>query len=180
IVETEEAPVAVKAAPKAVVLADDEEAAVLSIDKNIHNTPHRYEAVNDDAGIKKLVSLLMASEEVCFDTETTNIDANNAELVGMSFAVKPGEAFYVPCPADQQRTKEILSFFQPLFNDENKTWIGQNTKYDLLVLKWYGIEMKGRLFDTMLAHYVIEPDGKRGMDVLSAKYLVMNRFILKN
>lgn len=171
IVETEEAPVAVKAAPKAVVVADDEEAAVLSIDKNIHNTPHRYEAVNDDAGIKKLVSLLMASEEVCFDTETTNIDANNAELVGMSFAVKPGEAFYVPCPADQQRTKEILSFFQPLFDDENKTWIGQNTKYDLLVLKWYGIEMKGRLFDTMLAHYVIEPDGKRGMDVLSAKYL---------
>src|SRR5690606_13702524 len=75
------------------------------------------------------------------------------------------------CPADQQRTKEILSFFEPLFNDETKTWIGQNTKYDLLVLKWYGMEVKGQLFDTMLAHYVIEPDGKRSMDVLSAKYL---------
>ncbi|HJS54285.1 MAG TPA: DNA polymerase I, partial [Chitinophagaceae bacterium] len=143
----------------------------ISVSKNIHNTPHKYEAVLEVAAIKKLVAELKKHEEICFDTETTGIDANLAELVGLSFSVKPGEAWYIPCPADQKRTTEILALFEPLFNDKNKTWIGQNTKYDMLILKWYGIELKGKIFDTMLAHYVIEPDGKRGMDQLSAKYL---------
>ncbi|HMK25144.1 MAG TPA: DNA polymerase I [Chitinophagaceae bacterium] len=140
-------------------------------DKNINNTPHKYETVEGDAAIKKLVSELKKHDEICFDTETTGIDANDAELVGLSFSVKPGEAWYVPCPADQKRTKEILAHFESLFADKKKIWVGQNTKYDLLVLKWYGIELKGNLFDTMLAHYVIEPDGKRSMDLLSEKYL---------
>jgi DNA polymerase-1 len=151
--------------------SSSEEINGLVANKNIHNTPHKYEAVIDDAAIKKLVTELKKKEEICFDTETTGIDANDAELVGMSFSVKPGEAFYVPCPADQKRTKEILSLFDSLFSDKNKTWIGQNIKYDLLVLKWYEKELAGKIFDTMLAHYVIEPDGKRGMDLLSAKYL---------
>ncbi len=150
---------------------EPEDGGVLAIDKNILNTPHRYEAVTGEEAIKKLVSELRKHKEICFDTETTNIDANDAELVGLSFSVKPGEAYYVPCPADQEQVKGILALFEPLFSDETKTWIGQNTKYDLLVLKWYGIEITGQLFDTMLAHYVIEPDGKRSMDVLSAKYL---------
>ncbi len=140
-------------------------------DKNIHNTPHKYDAAEGDDAIQKLVALLNKHNEICFDTETTNIDANNAELVGLSFAIKPGEAYYVPIPADQEKAKSILSFFKPLFNDPSKSWVGQNIKYDLLALKWYGIEIAGPLFDTMLAHYVIEPDGKRGMDILSAKYL---------
>ncbi len=139
--------------------------------KNINNTPHKYEAVEGDTAIKKLVAELSKYEEICFDTETTGIDANDAELVGLSFSVIPGEAFYVPCPADQQQTKAILSHFESLFSDQTKTWIGQNIKYDLLVLKWYDISIAGKLFDTMLAHYVIEPEGKRGMDLLSAKYL---------
>ena len=143
----------------------------LSVDKNINNTPHNYKAIEDDAAIKKLVADLKKHDEICFDTETTGIDANDAELVGLSFSVKSGEAFYVPCPADQKRTKEILSHFEPLFADKKKTWIGQNTKYDLLVLKWYDIEVAGKLFDTMLAHYVIEPEGKRSMDLLSEKFL---------
>ncbi len=143
----------------------------LSVDKNINNTPHNYKAIEDDATIKKLVADLKKHDEICFDTETTGIDANDAELVGLSFSVKSGEAFYVPCPADQKRTKEILSHFEPLFADKKKTWIGQNTKYDLLVLKWYDIEVAGKLFDTMLAHYVIEPEGKRSMDLLSEKFL---------
>ncbi|MBS1919883.1 MAG: DNA polymerase I [Bacteroidetes bacterium] len=143
----------------------------LFADKNIHNTAHKYEAVNSDTAIKKLVAELKKHDEICFDTETTGIDANTAELVGMSFSVKPGEAYYVPCPADQKKTREILEQFSLLFNDKNKIWIGQNIKYDLLVLKWYDVEIKGPLFDTMLAHYVIEPDGKRGMDLLSTKYL---------
>lgn len=140
-------------------------------DKNINNTTHKYEAIVDNAAIKKLVTELKKNNEICFDTETTGIDANDAELVGLSFSIKPGEAFYIPCPADQKKTKETLALFDSLFTDKNKTWIGQNIKYDLLVLKWYEKELAGKIFDTMLAHYVIEPDGKRGMDLLSAKFL---------
>ncbi len=158
-------------ATKTIVEDDSEPADGLVADKNINNTVHNYEAASDDKSIKKLVAELKKHTEICFDTETTGIDANDAELVGLSFSVKPGDAWYVPCPADQKRTKEILAHFEPLFADKKKTWIGQNIKYDMLVLKWYGIEIAGNLFDTMLAHYVIEPDGKRGMDVLSAKYL---------
>jgi DNA polymerase I len=143
----------------------------MKVDKNIHNTPHTYEAVEGDAAIKKLVAELKKHNEICFDTETTGIDANDAELVGLSFSVTPGHAYYIPCPADQKRTKEILAHFESLFADKKKTWIGQNTKYDLLVLKWYDVEIKGELFDTMLAHYVIEPDGKRSMDILSERFL---------
>jgi len=140
-------------------------------EKNINNTQHRYDAIEDDKAIKKLVAELKKYDQICFDTETTGIDANDAELVGLSFSVKPGEAYYIPCPADKSRTDQILSFFAPLFNDAKKIWVGQNIKYDLLILKWYDFEMKGKVFDTMLAHYVIEPEGKRGMDLLSAKYL---------
>ncbi len=145
--------------------------AVLTVDKNINNTKHNYVAVEGEPAINKLITELKKHDEICFDTETTSIDANDAELVGMSFSVKPGEAYYVPCPADQKKTKLILSLFEKLFTDKSKTWIGQNIKYDMLVLKWYDVELKGDIFDTMLAHYVIEPDGKRGMDALSAKYL---------
>ncbi|HUR67070.1 MAG TPA: DNA polymerase I [Chitinophagaceae bacterium] len=141
------------------------------VERNINNTTHQYNAVEGDVAIKKLAAELKKHTEISFDTETTGIDANDAELVGLSFSVKPGEAFYVPCPADLERTKEILSFFESLFADKKKIWIGQNTKYDLLVLKWYGVEIAGDIFDTMLAHYVIEPDGKRSMDLLSEKFL---------
>lgn len=167
-------PPAAKAAAKtttASAASDTEEGTEGAADKNIHNTPHTYTAVEGDKAIKELVAALSKHTEICFDTETTGIDANLAELVGLSFSVTPGEAFYVPCPADQQQTKHVLSFFQPLFEDSKKVWIGQNTKYDLLVLKWYDMEITGKLFDTMLAHYVIEPDGKRGMDLLSNKFL---------
>jgi DNA polymerase-1 len=140
-------------------------------DKNINNTPHRYEAIEGDDAIKNLITELKQYNEICFDTETTDIDANDAELVGLSFSVIPGEAYYVPCPADQERTKTILSHFNSLFADQTKIWIGQNIKYDLLILKWYDVTIAGKLFDTMLAHYVIEPEGKRGMDLLSTKYL---------
>ncbi|HEY6504693.1 MAG TPA: DNA polymerase I [Chitinophagaceae bacterium] len=150
---------------------EDESSDGLKADKNINNTPHKYEAAADEKTIKKLVAELKKHDEICFDTETTGIDANDAELVGLSFSVKPGEAYYVPCPADQKKTKEILSNFESLFSDKKKIWVGQNLKYDMLVLKWYDIEIAGKLFDTMLAHYVIEPDGKRGMDILSARYL---------
>ncbi len=147
------------------------EEMALKIDKNINNTPHNYELVQGADAITALVKKLSAFSEICFDTETTNIDANDAELVGLSFSVKPHEGYYIPCPTDMQATKLILTQLMPLFHDSSKVWVGQNIKYDLLVLKWYGVELTGNLFDTMLAHYVIEPEGKRGMDLLSAKYL---------
>lgn len=162
----------VETAAAKVDVSDPEEVdTIVTVDKNIGNTPHKYEAVEGEDAIAALVKKLSASSEICFDTETTNIDANDAELVGLSFSIREHEAWYVPCPPDQNATKQILLHFAPLFNDSSKTWVGQNIKYDLLVLKWYGIELAGNLFDTMLAHYVIEPEGKRGMDVLSAKYL---------
>jgi len=141
------------------------------VDKNINNTPHNYQLAVNEEEIEKLISLLQQYNEICFDTETTNIDANLATLVGMSFSVTPGEAYYVPCPEKREDCLKLLSKFSSLFADTSKTWIGQNIKYDLLLLKWYDTTLAGNIFDTMLAHYVIEPDGKRSMDVLSAKYL---------
>jgi len=145
--------------------------ATRQVDKNIHNCPHDYRAIEGDDAIKALAKQLMNCNEICIDTETTGIDANDAELVGLSFSTNPCEGYFVPCPTDQTRTKEILSHFEYLFNDEQKVWVGQNLKYDLLVLKRYGYEVRGNIFDTMLAYYVIEPDGKASMDMMSAKYL---------
>jgi DNA polymerase-1 len=143
----------------------------LHAEKNINNTPHTYHVVSTDDEIEKLIGALMKESEISFDTETTGIDANRAELVGFSFCVRPGEGFYVPVPADRAVVLNILHKFKTLFQREDVTWIGQNIKYDLLVLKCYDIELQGKIFDTMLAHYVIEPDGKRSMDLLSAQYL---------
>ena len=143
----------------------------LIADKNIHNTPHNYQLVNTPEAINELIAKLTHEQEISFDTETTNIDANCAELVGLSFSLTPGEGYYVPCPEDEAACTLLVAMFKPLFDDETKTWIGQNIKYDMLMLKWYGFELKGNIFDTMLAHYVIEPDGKSNMDALSAKYL---------
>ncbi len=143
----------------------------LVADKNINNTPHNYILVNTGEEIAVLVKTLSGENEICFDTETTGLDANNAELVGLSFSITPGEGYYVPCPADREECIQLLKEFEPLFNDITKTWIGQNIKYDMLMLKWVGFELKGNIFDTMLAHYVLEPEGKRNMDALSAKYL---------
>ncbi len=157
---------------KAEVVSEEESVSTgLPADKNINNTPHQYHIASSDKEIAALVELLMKEKEISFDTETTGIDANRAELVGLSFCWKVGEGYYVPCPPDQEITKKILEAFRPLFDREDVRWVGQNLKYDLLILKCYGVELKGQVFDTMLAHYVIEPEGKRGMDLLSAQFL---------
>ncbi|MGN6297799.1 MAG: DNA polymerase I [Ginsengibacter sp.] len=148
-----------------------EEKTGLAAGKNIKNTPHNYVLVESKEDIQLLIEKLSAQKEISFDTETTHIDPNEAELVGLSFSFKKGEGYYIPCPPDQQKTREIISTFSDLFADESKIWVGQNIKYDLVVLKWYGIQVKGKLFDTMLAHYVIESEGRRNMDLLSAQYL---------
>jgi DNA polymerase I len=152
-----------------------EEAEVITVvqpTKNITNTPHEYELVESEAEFATLLEELNKHPEISFDTETTNIDANDADLVGLSFSVEKGRGWYVPVPPDDLNAiKAILSRFSGLFNDESKTWIGHNIKYDLLMLKWYGCEIKGKMFDTLLAHSLIDPDGKGNMDWLSAKYL---------
>jgi DNA polymerase-1 len=161
-----------KSSVKSEIVSEEETIATgLPADKNINNTNHHYQVAITEPEIASLLELLMKEKEISFDTETTGIDANRAELVGLSFCWKVGEGFYVPCPPDQDRTRQILAAFTPLFNREDITWVGQNIKYDLLIMKCYGIELKGHVFDTMLAHYVIEPEGKRGMDLLSAQYL---------
>lgn len=139
--------------------------------KTVHTVPHNYMAVTTPEAIAEMVQHLEQFNEICFDTETTGIDANEAELVGLSFAVTPGEAYYVPCSANREEILQLLSLLQPLFDNPAITWIGQNIKYDLLILKWYNVAIAGQFFDTMLAHYVIDPDGKRSMDDLSEKYL---------
>lgn len=140
--------------------------------KNITNVEHEYELVESESEFQSLLQALEKAEEISFDTETTGLDANNAQLVGMSFAVRPHHGWYVPLPPDNvAETKTILSRFSHLFNDEKKMWVGHNIKYDLLMLKWYDVAINGKLFDTMLAHYLLEPDGKSNMDWLSVKYL---------
>jgi len=151
--------------------ADTDDTAGLRADKNIGNTPHTYSVADTDEKITALLHDLLKQNEICFDTETTGLDAHNAELVGLSFSYMPGEAYYVPCPADQAETRRILGLFRPLFDSKDVLWIGQNLKYDFTILKWYGTEPAGKIFDTLLAHYVIEPEGRRNMDLLSAQYL---------
>jgi len=137
--------------------SDETEAPVLVVNKNIENTPHQYEAVVGDAAIQDLVKTLLTQKEICIDTETTGIDANNVELVGLSFSFKEHTGYYVPVANDgegKDGAKHILSLFKKLFDQEDITWIGQNLKYDFLVLKWYGVQLKGKTFDTMLANMV--------------------------
>ncbi len=132
---------------------------------------HNYILIQTEAEIKELIIELKKHKEIAFDTETTNIDANLADLVGMSFCFNKGKAYYVTLPIEKSDVIKILNEFKLLFDDKEILWVGQNIKYDMIMLKWYGFELKGNVYDTMLAHYVIDPDGKRSMDVLSAKYL---------
>ena len=143
----------------------------ITVDKNSSNTPHNYQLANTKETISELIEKLMKQGEISFDTETTGIDANIAELVGMSFSWQKHEGYYVPFTPNREETLNLLNQFLPLFQRKDVCWVGQNLKYDLLILQCYGIEIHGNLFDTMLAHYVIDPDGKHNMNELAAKYL---------
>jgi DNA polymerase-1 len=139
--------------------------------KNISNTDHNYQLADTIEKRTSLVRLLNEHSSFCFDTETTGLDANNCELVGLSFSVAKGGAWYVPLPADQSECKTILSEFKSLLENPLISKIGQNIKYDILVLKWYDVNIQGELFDTMLAHYLIDPDSRHNMDLLAENYL---------
>lgn len=158
-------------APEKTELAEEAEDLVPIASNNIANTPHEYKLVADDAAIDELIAKLNEQKEISFDTETTGIDPNIADMIGMSFCWQKGDAYYVPVPETREEVKQFLGRFKPLFDKEDVLWIGQNIKYDLTILKWYDVVIKGRTYDTMVANYVLEPDGKRNMDALSAKYL---------
>jgi DNA polymerase-1 len=137
----------------------------------LENTEHFYQSIQGDFAIKLLLQNLMNQTSVCFDTETTGIDALNADLVGMSFSFEKGKAFYVPFPENQEEAQVLVDKFKPFFESESIEKIGQNIKYDLKILSHYGVQIKGKLFDTMIAHYLINPDMRHNMDVLSETYL---------
>ena len=137
----------------------------------LENTDHNYTYVQGDLGVKLFIQNLMKQTSVCFDTETTGIDALNAELVGISFAWEKGKAFYVPFPENREETQLLIDKFKPFFESESIEKIGQNIKYDLKIVAQYGVEIKGKLFDTMIAHYLINPDMRHNMDILSETYL---------
>jgi DNA polymerase-1 len=137
----------------------------------LENTEHFYQNVQGDLPTKMFVQNLLKQTSVCFDTETTGLDALNSELVGLAFSWEKGKGFYVPFPENREEAQVLIEKFKPFFENENIEKVGQNIKYDLKILSQYGIEVKGNLFDTMIAHYLINPDMRHNMDVLSETYL---------
>jgi DNA polymerase-1 len=139
--------------------------------KNISKTLHQYILIDSPLKRKELLTRLLQSHEFCFDTETTGIDPQNAELVGLSFAISPGEAFFISLPENYNECYAIVQEFKTVFENAAIGKIGQNIKYDISMLKWYDVEVEGRLFDTMIAHYLLQPDMRHNMDVLAENYL---------
>ncbi|MBX7182447.1 MAG: DNA polymerase I [Bacteroidia bacterium] len=139
--------------------------------KTLADTPHTYKVVESESDWQEFLSAIDSADTFCFDSETTSTNELEAELVGLAFSIKKGEGFYIPCPPERNSCLEILDRVKPIFNLTEKTLVGQNIKYDLMVLANYGIELKNKLFDTMLAHYLLQPDMRHGMDVLAETYL---------
>lgn len=142
-----------------------------STKETIAENDHLYQFVDNPKAQKILVQNLLKQKAVCFDTETTSLNELEAELVGMSFSYKKGLAYYVPLSADQGEVLQTLEMFRPFFEKEDLLKIAHNLKYDYKVLKQYNITVKGAMFDTMIAHYLLNPDGRHGMDYLSEVYL---------
>ena len=147
------------------------EEAIASGFKNIENTNHFYQHINSPLSRKILLQKLMQQKSVCFDTETTGLKALEVELIGVSFSFEIGKGFYVSFPEDQEETKTILEEFRPFFEASEIEKIGHNLKYDIKVLSNYNMPVKGNLFDTMIAHYLINPDMRHNMDILAETYL---------
>ncbi|MCB9267280.1 MAG: DNA polymerase I [Lewinellaceae bacterium] len=140
-------------------------------DKNIANTSHEYHLMDTPEKRAELIRLLSEQPSICFDTETTSVEPTQAELVGMSFSFKTTKAYYVPVPEGKEEAQRIVDEFRPLFENEKIEKVGQNIKYDAIVLKYYGVELKGHLFDTMIAHYLLEPELRHNMDYMAETYL---------
>lgn len=139
--------------------------------KTINDTEHFYQTVQPGMGTKLFLQNLMKQTSVCFDTETTGLDPITAQLVGIAFSWETGKGFYVSFPEDKEEAQALIEQLRPFFESETIQKIGQNLKYDIKVLRKYNISVKGKLFDTMLAHYLINPDMRHNMDVLAETYL---------
>ena len=139
--------------------------------ETINTTNHSYHLIDTIEKAKDLCNSLLKEKVVCFDTETTGLDPNNSELVGISFAVAPHEAWYIPVSENYHEAQEIAQVFKPLFESKDIIKTGQNVKFDINILSWYDIQVAGPFFDTMIAHYLLQPDMRHNMDVLSETYL---------
>jgi DNA polymerase I len=160
-----------KAADPADLFPDTGEVKEEVVKKDIKSTPHRYYVADDAEKRKQLIEILKQQRTFCFDTETTGLDVHDTELVGMSFSVKRHEAWYVPLPENYNEAHQIVNEFKEVFENEGISKIGQNMKFDMAVLKWYDVDVRGSLFDTMIAHYLLQPDLRHGMDYLADVYL---------
>ena len=141
---------------------------------------HFYQSVTGELGAKLFIEKLLKHSSVCFDTETTGLDPITAELVGIAFSWESGKGFYLPFPENKDQAQELIERLRPFFENEAIEKIGQNLKYDIKVLNKYNIEVKGKLFDTMLAHYLINPDMRHNMDVLAETYLNYTPISIEN
>lgn len=142
-----------------------------SLDFSLKTTPHDYKLIDNEGDMRKLSEYFYTTKILVLDTETTSTSTINAELVGLSFAVKENEAFYIPIPADREEAQRIVNIFKPLYEDDTIMKVGQNIKYDLEVLHNYGVELKGKLWDTMIAHYLIQPELRHNMDYMAETLL---------
>jgi len=153
-------------------LQSSSEEAYVPEKNNLANTAHDYQLVDTPELRKRLVKYLLVQDEICFDTETDNLDPIEANMVGIAFSYQKGEAYYVPTPPDDKaETQLIVDEFRPVFESEKISKIAQNAKYDVQIMKNYNIAVKGPIFDTMLAHYLIDPDTRHNMDTLAENYL---------
>ena len=132
---------------------------------------HKYELIDNETDMRRICDFFLTKQKLSFDTETTSTDAISAELVGLSFAVEPFKAFYVPVPENREEAMKVLEIFRPMYESEHILKIGQNVKYDLEVFANYGIELKGEMFDTMIAHYLLQPELRHNMDYMAEVYL---------
>lgn len=138
---------------------------------NIEGNDHLYQYIDTPKAQRILLDNLLKQKAVCFDTETTSLNELEAELIGMSFSYKKGLAYYIPISENQEEAQQTVELFRPFFEAENVLKIAHNLKYDAKVLQNYNIDVKGKIFDTMIAHYLLNPDGRHGMDYLSEMYL---------
>ena len=138
---------------------------------DLKTTPHDYQLVENEEDIDKLFSFLLTFSTLSLDTETTSTKANEAELVGLSFAVEEHKAFYVPIPGNREEAQRIVNIFKPVYENAEILKVGQNIKYDMEVLRNYGVTVRGKMFDTMIAHYLIQPELRHNMDYMAEVYL---------
>ena len=150
---------------------DSEEIERTSSRTNLSDTPHLYQSLNTEMARKLFIGKLLKQKSVCFDTETTSLNTLEAELVGIAFSWEAGKGFYIPFPEDREEAQKLIEELREFFENDKIEKIGQNLKYDIEVLDKYKIKVKGPLFDTMIAHYLINPDMRHNMDVLSETYL---------